>query len=134
MPDRFRGFMKASEANLLLHPPGNGKMKTRSKPQELLQAQTEIRQLRDTIVALREALEKQKIEHEEHVQSVLSNANDEIIQIKASVVALRDEMENLTIGHEEKMQEIAKDTHNEKKQLQQMIQTLRQQLEEQNSR
>jgi len=109
-------------------------MKSQAKDEELYFAQTENRQLKDTITALREALEKQKIECEERVQKVTASLNDEIAQLKSTVFALREELEANTVRYEEKVQQMERDAHNEKKQLRQMITTLRYTLESRNGK
>ncbi|MFC1694101.1 hypothetical protein ACFL1R_11395 [Candidatus Latescibacterota bacterium] len=109
-------------------------MKSQSEKKELNQLQAENRHLKDTIIALRETLEKQCIENEELVQKAVASANDEIVQLKATVTALRDELEYNNIKNEEKIQEIEKVAHDEIEQLKQLISILRTQLEEQDAK
>ena len=105
-------------------------MKSQSETEDLYQLQTENRHLKDTIVALRESLEKQRIDNEALVQNVKASANDEILQLKAAVTALRDGLEYNKIKQEEKVQELERAAHEENKQLKEMINILRTQLEE----
>ena len=109
--------------------------KTRPKTEEnpLMQQQLENSHLKDTIVALRDALEKQKITDEEHLQEVVAGINDEVVQLKAAINALRDELEHSKIKHEDHVQAIEKASHDEIKQLKEMIDALRSQLEEANA-
>ena len=113
---------------------GDIQMKSQPENKELYQLQTENSHLKDTIIELRNALEKQHIDNEEHIQNVLASSNDEIVQLKATINVLRDELELKKIKHEEKIQELEQAAHNESKQLKQMIDILRTQLEEQNAK
>ena len=72
--------------------------KARSKAVEnpLMQQQVEISKLKLTIMAQRDALEKQKIDNETHLQVVVAGINDEVSQLKAAISALREELEH---GH-----------------------------------
>ncbi|MCE5250905.1 hypothetical protein LLG96_11855 [bacterium] len=104
-------------------------MKSESENNELLITQAENRHLKETIVALREAMEKQKIEHESNIQSALSSANDEISQLRAAIGAMRTEMEKIRMEHATKIQDLEREYNDEKNQLKQMIAALREQLE-----
>ena len=75
-------------------------MNTLSEPDELYLAQTENRHLKDTIAALRQELERLRIENDENLQKAASAANDETGQLKATVSALRDEMIKMEIENE----------------------------------
>ena len=109
--------------------------KARSKSVEnpLMQQQVEISNLKLTIMAQRDALEKQKIDNETHLQEVVAGINDEVTQLKAAISALREELEHGKIKHEDHVQVIEKASHDEIKQLKEMIDALRSQLEEKNA-
>gem|GEM_PF-677731 len=104
-------------------------MELQSESEELYQAQTENRYLKDTISALREELEKTQIGHEANVQKALSAAGDEILQLKSSVSALRDELEKAQIASEENIQKALTTANDENTQLRSTIVTLRNELE-----
>ena len=70
---------------------GDIQMKSQPENKELYQLQNENSQLKDTIIELRDALEKQHIDNEERIQNVLASSNDEIVQLKATINVLRDE-------------------------------------------
>ncbi len=97
---------------------------------EILSLQSENRQLRDTINALRDALELRSIETEEAVQKAHAASNDEIVHLKATISALRDEMERIIIEHEHKMQTLIKSEYNEKEHLRGTIVQLRDHIEQ----
>ena len=104
-------------------------MELQSESEELYQAQTENRYLKETISALREELEKTQIGHEANVQKALTAANDEILQLKSSVSALRDELEKAQIISEENIQKALTTANDENAQLRSTIVTLRNELE-----
>ena len=54
----------------------------------------EKRQLRETIVALRERLEELQAGEEERIERAVARANNENRQLKETINALRDELEN----------------------------------------
>lgn len=109
-----------------------------TKPQpeqdDLYWLQSENRHLKDTIIALRQEIERLRIEHDENLQKALSAASDEIGQLKVTIGVLRDKLERERISHEEKIQEINRLNHHEMIQLQQTIQTLRELLEGDNEK
>jgi len=71
---------------------------------ELYLALTENVHLKETIVALREELEKLAVEKEESIQKAVVTANNEIAQLKATAAALRDEMEKMEYEKRESIQ------------------------------
>ena len=109
-------------------------MKAKNLKEELYLTQTENRHLKDTIVALRDELEKQNIETEDRIQKAVAEANDQILQLKETITALRDEMEHNKIIYEDKMQEQKRAYRDEKKQLEQMISALRDKIENKNAK
>ncbi len=90
----------------------------------------ENRQLKETIVALRDKLESMGFEKEQDVQQAVAAANDEIAQLKATVTALRDKLERSTFTFEDSMQERERVSRDECNQLQQTIVALRQRIED----
>jgi len=101
------------------------------KDEEILRLQSENRHLKETVTALREAMEKQRAECEDRIQKLLSEADDEAAQLKAAINALRDEMERIRNRYEEKLQELESSAGDEIKQLRETITVLRERLEEQ---
>ena len=96
---------------------------------ELYLIQTENRHLKDTIIALREELERVSIQHEDNIQKAIAVANDGINQLQATVVAMRDELERNKIASEEEFQKIRRTACAEIEQLQHAIFVLRDKLE-----
>ena len=69
--------------------------KSLDEPDELLEAQAEVRHLRETTLILREELEAQRYEKDAAVQGAVQRSSDEIIQLKNTATSLRDELESL---------------------------------------
>src|SRR5437868_10460131 len=61
----------------------------------LLGAQRELRQLRDTIQALRAELESVQASRAEGVQTAVAAAQDEVRQLRTTAASLRDELQAL---------------------------------------
>ena len=101
---------------------------------KLKQTLTENRHLKDTINALREAMEKMQIDKEDSIQKAVVDVNNEIIQLKSTIIALRETLEKEQISFKEKIQEIERRTRDDVEQYQQTIVTLRHQLEEYHAR
>ena len=77
-------------------------MATQSGPgEELLEALSEVRHLRETIVAMRQQLEASRFDRDEAVQKAVRTANDEILALRATIAAQRQETENIV--HEKKL-------------------------------
>ena len=92
----------------------------------------EIRQLKETIVALREELERVRFEEREHIQQAVAGVNEEVRQLHASIVELRDQLELREGEHQEKLRDIVLHHDREKAELHQTISRLRASLEELN--
>ncbi len=97
-----------------------------------MNADLELKLLKDTILALREELEKVRFEEREHIQQAVSGANEEIRQLRASIVELRDQMELKEARYEEKLRGLELQYDHEKAELHQTIASLREKLEELN--
>ena len=94
----------------------------------LLEAQSENRQLKNTIDALREALEGMRYENEEAFQNARAESADEIKQLRETAAALRDEMENIRYAKEEAVQNALSESTDEIGQLKATAQALRDEL------
>jgi hypothetical protein len=92
----------------------------------------EAKLLKDTVLALREELEKVHHEEREHIQQAVADANSEIGQLRAGVVDLRERMELLAAEHEDRMQNMRLQHQHELAELHQTITALRAQLEKVN--
>jgi hypothetical protein len=90
----------------------------------------EIKHLKDTILALREELEKVHHEEREKIQLAVAEANAEIRQLRSSIVELRDRMELQEAEHEQKAQNLRLQHEHELAELHQTIAALRQKLEQ----
>ena len=89
----------------------------------------EIRQLQETIVTLREELEKARFEEREHIQQAVAASNEEIRQLRESVVELRDQLVMREAQFHEKLHALELEHHRERAELQQTVTTLRGTLE-----
>jgi hypothetical protein len=92
----------------------------------------EIKLLKESIVALREELEKVRFEENEHIQQAVAGADEEIRQLRASVVELRDRLELQEAEHDRKLSSMEQQHGREKSDLHKTIATLREKLEELN--
>jgi len=92
----------------------------------------EIKLLKDTIVTLREELEKKHYEEGEHVQQAVAESNAEIRQLHASIAELRDQLELREAEHEQNVQELSLHHQHEIEELRNTIAALRKELEDLN--
>ena len=92
----------------------------------------EIKLLKETILALREEMEKLRFEESEHVQQAVAGANEEIRQLRAGIVELRDRLELQEAEHDQKLRGMELQYDREKLDLHKTIATLREKLEELN--
>jgi chromosome segregation ATPase len=100
-----------------------------SSKQNELGLQAEIRHLKEMVGALREQMEKMRIDEQERLQQALAAGNEENGQLKNMISALRDELERRKIESDERCQKTEHAARDEAKQLQEMIRTLREKLE-----
>ena len=91
--------------------------KSLDEPDELIEAQAEVRHLRETTLILRKELEAQRYEKDAAVQGAVQLSSDEIIQLKSTATSLRDELENLRFGKEAAVQEAIQRSTDEIQQL-----------------
>jgi len=105
-------------------------MMSGSQQNELYGLQAENRHLREMIGALRDEMEKMRINEQERLQKALAPANDEIGQLRNMIVALRDELDRRKIDGEQKCRAVEQAARDEAKQLHEMIRELRDRLEE----
>lgn len=89
----------------------------------------EIRDLKATILALRDALEAEKNRRENAVQAVIASNHNEIAQLKETVFVLRETLEAERIDKSRSIQEAVAHQHNEVLQLKAMIASMRASLE-----
>jgi DNA-binding protein H-NS len=80
-------------------------MEQSSQADELLAARSEIRHLKNSLVALRSQLEATQFEGQENVQRAIAEGHDEITQLHETAVALRAELENLNHEKDQAVQE-----------------------------
>jgi cell division protein FtsB len=97
---------------------------------ELSRLRAENAQLRDTVVALREELERHQAAHQEGVQRAIAAASEEVTQLRATVAALREAMERLRFEGEEEARAIERRAREESAQLQETVRLLRERLGE----
>ena len=97
-------------------------------------AKDEITQLKGTVNALRDELEKTRIGEQERLQRALASAGDEIRQLKETINALRDQLELRKRNHHEQLQNLELAYRSELAELQQMVKVMREKLEEVDAR
>ena len=68
-------------------------------------AEREIRQLRDTISAVRQEMEEMGANAKAKMQYVAAECRDEAVQLKATVQAMRDEIEKMRFEKQRAVQE-----------------------------
>ncbi|MBI3941189.1 MAG: hypothetical protein HY315_10170, partial [Acidobacteria bacterium] len=121
---RIGGVQKALSDNL--ERPRGGK---RDPISASLRADSEITQLKATVNALRDELEKTRIAEQERIQKAVAAANDEITQLKGTVNALRDELEKTRIAEQERIQRAVAAANDEITQLKGTVNALRDELD-----
>ncbi|MBM3221442.1 MAG: hypothetical protein FJZ38_22690 [Candidatus Rokubacteria bacterium] len=92
-------------------------------------ADDELRQLRATVVALREELDRTRVGEDTRVQHALSSAHQEIEGLRRTVQALRDELDRARIDEETRIQQASSASHQEIDGLRRTIQTLRDEMD-----
>jgi seryl-tRNA synthetase len=100
-----------------------------SRPASPAESVNELVQLRETIVAMREEMERINFEKQRGVQEAVSASNVDNQQLRSTVQALREEMEHMKRRFEEELQAVRTTEREEQKQLHEVILTLREQLE-----
>lgn len=104
-------------------------MKRRTEVSETYQLETENRQLKETIIALRTEFEALRFQQDANIQEAVATANDEGGQLKDTIVALRDTLEHHKAMSEDHIQHLERSYRDERMQLQETIRVLRVQLE-----
>ena len=79
-------------------------MQVQAESDELTVALGEARTLKDTVRALRDTLEQERIDKERAVQGAVAEAHNELVQLKATAAALRDGLEQARIDREKAVQ------------------------------
>ena len=102
---------------------------TSPSPEESLESQRQILQLRDTVAALRVRLEGAEAGRDEAVQAAVAVGADEIRLLRTTIATLRDDLQTLDAAKQAAVQAALAAGQNEAHQLQLTIQTLREQLE-----
>jgi predicted nucleic acid-binding Zn-ribbon protein len=92
-------------------------------------AEREIRQLKDTISAMRQEMEAMTADSKAKVQQVAAEYRDETVQLKAAVQATRDQLEQMRQAHQRAVQQAVADANIEIGQLKGTIVALREKLD-----
>jgi hypothetical protein len=92
----------------------------------------EIKLLKETVLALRDELEKVGFEEREHIEQAVAAANAEIRQLRSSVAGLREQLELKQAECEDKVRTLELQHNRDKADLQKTVAALRQELEELN--
>ncbi len=93
-------------------------------------AQTEIRQLKETVASLRDQLERLEAVRDDAVQHAVAAANDEGRQLHGTIHALRDQLEAALAANSQAAQATRVAHLDEMRQLKATIASLREKLEE----
>lgn len=94
-----------------------------------VRAEDEDRQLRQTIEAVRDELERLKIAEAERLDRAMATAGDENRQLHQTIQALRDELERLRIAEAERLDRAMATANDENRQLHLTVQALRDELD-----
>jgi chromosome segregation ATPase len=92
----------------------------------------EIKLLKETILALREELEKVRFEEHDHIQQAVAAASDEIRQLRAGFVELRERLEFKEAEQAEELRRKDLQHERERAELHRTVAALRQKLEDVN--
>lgn len=92
----------------------------------------EIRHLKETIVSLREELEKARFEAGDQAEAAVAAASEEVRQLRASIIGLRDQLEFRESEHKEKLRQAELQHDRETAELRRTITALREKLQELN--
>lgn len=95
----------------------------------LQENENENRYLKETIIVLRNELEKNKAIEEANIQKTIASATMQVDQLKEMISALRQQMEQLQVENSKKEQEIGLAYQAEIKQLKLSIVQIRTELE-----
>jgi TATA-binding protein-associated factor Taf7 len=90
----------------------------------------QVRDLEQTVAAMRDALELKEQDTAERVQRAVAGAASECAELKATVRALREQLESERADHTAKQQETERLLRGELRELQETVQALRARLEE----
>ena len=85
----------------------------------------EVRDLYKTIAALRETVEKMRVERDQIAQQTLANSHQEIAQLRATAAALRESLESERGDKQRQIQEAVRAANDEIKQLKAVIAAIR---------
>ena len=96
---------------------------------EEVEREHEIRNLKETVTDVREALEEQKAGTATEVEQAVAEAHGEIRDLKTMVAEMRMQLEKSRADAESALQKLKAQNEEEKRQLQRSIQVLRDQLE-----
>ncbi len=104
--------------------------KLRFKNQKsLFEKDGEIAYLKDTIIAVRDQMEKMQFEKADVEQRAVARANDEIRQLRETAVALRDQMEKMQFEKADVERRAVARANDEIEQLRETAVALRDQME-----
>ena len=92
----------------------------------------EIKLLKETVLALRDELEKVGFEERDHIEQAVAAANAEIRQLRSSVAQLREQLELKQAEYEDKVRSLELQHNRDKADLQKTVAALRQKLEQLN--
>lgn len=91
--------------------------------------ESEVRELRETIVVLRAELETAQDDHDAALQAANARAADAAAQTTIAMQALREELERLEARRVQELEEAEQRAHDEQRQLGDTIRALRAELE-----
>lgn len=94
-------------------------------PDKTLDLLTEIRDLKNSVAALRDALEQASIDREKSIRQATAASSAELVQLRATVIALREALEQGRIDRDKAVQSVLRTAHDEIEQLKSTISILR---------
>lgn len=97
-------------------------------------ADREIRDLKDTIAAMRQEMEEMSAAANARVQQTAAEYHGEIVQLKTTIQAMRDQLEQMRFEKQRDVQQAVADASAEIEQLRATIRAVREELEARHGR
>ena len=91
---------------------------------------SELRELQATVAALRDELERARIDEETRIQKAMSTTHEETTILRSTLQALRDEMDRVRLAAGEERDTLVRDWRRQLQEAQSTVAALRAQLEQ----
>jgi chromosome segregation ATPase len=102
----------------------------RRRPVDAAGGRSELRELQATVAALRDELERARIDEETRIQTAMTAAHEEITILRDTIQTLRDEMDRARLAAVEERDTLAGDWRRQLQEAQSTVVSLRAQLEQ----